>query len=400
MPGPKPSLTPVAQRFLFAVIGAAIFLTINFFLAVSRCTTNEFMINCGGSVGRDTALVIFMTAIVGLVAFLGARGRGFAEGFFGSLVALGILTTGSCTPSWIDPYWSVRRTIRPYQDRWEQDRRNTDMRRAWIDALNARPMDVRRAVTIAGGVVSCAVRPDGSIIQTEAEIAEFCQALRNRRTTIDPASPLRYLIPPANEPDVHGGLSVPEENGDSGWRIKYTATPEAFAVDAEPDELLAHRWPRVRIDSAGRVEARLAENATPVAISPVDDLRAMAVCLEGIPAEEERRRAKGGGVWYGWFLTSLTRQLCPGLSPRLQALVPNDENTTRLTVLVPASNGTPPVAVFYKVQFVRRATAAFEFDLVADAMAAGLPHFLATIEGQVHTTMDRRSATRTDSIVP
>ena len=399
MAAPKPSLTPSALRFIFAVIGAVVFLTVNFFMFVSRCTTNEFMVNCGGSIGRDTVVVIVMAAAVGLIAFLGARGRGFAEGFFGCLLALGIFTAGGCTPSWVDPYWSVRRIVHPYKDRWERDRRHADMQRGWIDAMNAKPMDIRRGVAITGGVVSCAFQSNGSIAQNESEIADFCQALRNVRKAVDPGPPSRYLIPrPSSVPD--SGFSVPEGSGDDGWRLTYTATPTAFAVDAEPDEQLAHRWPRVHIDSSGRAEVRLSAEAPPAAIAPMDDLRTMAVCLREIPAEEERRRARRGGLSYGWFLTSMTKLLCPSLQPRLQALVPNDENATRLAALVPApESAAPTVAVYYKVTFVRRQTAAFEFDLVADAMAAGLPHYLATVEGQIHTTMERRSATKDDPVI-
>ena len=91
-----------------------VFLVLNLGLLLERCHSTEFMINCSGDTGSHTAIVLVTVGLIGAASFT-SIGRYFATGFFATLLALAVATTGGCTPSWADPYQTgMNRWIRPH----------------------------------------------------------------------------------------------------------------------------------------------------------------------------------------------------------------------------------------------------------------------------------------------
>jgi hypothetical protein len=168
-----------------------------------------------------------------------------------------------------------------------------------------------------------------------------------------------------------------------------------------PASVLRHTFPRMHASSDGRVDVTMTEGAAPLTVTPAEDLRQLVECLKGLPAEEERvRLSRRGGLSYGWFLTSRARRLCPGLAGRLKAPVPNDENTTLVALVAPMPAG-PVTLATYAVRFEIRqpANQPFAFDLHARATVEGLPRYLATFEGSLHTTIAWRDVLTSDPLV-
>jgi len=393
----------VIWRLLALAGGAGVFLVLNLFLLFDRCSTNEFMVNCGGGSGRHTAPVLFVLGMVGAASLITSIGRNFAIGFVATLLGLAVVTTGACTPSWTDPYYSgMRRWVRPHLDARATRRKIAERRRDWIAAMNARPMDLARGVELAGEVAGCASREAAKgAAPTESALRERCDAMRDVSVAGESSPWVRYTIPVARGEDAMG-QPIDQVLGDPGWRVRYEPVPPSgYVVRVEPDELLDEEWPRVAAYASGRFEVQPSADVAPQTVSPVADLRAMVACLKAIPAEEDRRRAKHGGLSYGWFLTSMARRVCPALASRLRAPIPNDENTTLLSMQVSVAGGAQVEVAAYAVQFEIRqpANAPFAFDLLARSVPAGLPRYLATFEGAVHSTTDARAATATDPVV-
>ena len=391
-------------RLLAFVAGAVVFLVLNLFLLFDRCRSNEFMLTCSGGSGEHTAPVLFVLAMVVAASLITSIGRSFAVGFIAALLGLAVVSTGACTPSWTDPYHTgMRRWVRPHLDARATRRRIAERRRDWIAAMNARPMDIARGVELAGAVAGCASREAAKgAAPTESALRERCHDMKDVSVAGESSPWVRYGIPVARGEDAMG-QPIDQVRGDPGWRVRYEPVPPSgYVVRVEPDELLDEEWPRVAAYASGRFEVQPSADAAPQTVSPAADLRAMVECLKAIPAEEDRRRAEHGGLSYGWFLTSMARRVCPGLASRLRAPIPNDENTTLVSMQLSVSAGGAQVEVaVYSVQFVIRqpANAPFAFDLLARSVPAGLPRYLATFEGAVHSTTEGRAATTADPLV-
>ena len=376
-PRPEPGVH-LAWRLLALAAGAGVFLVLNLYLLFESCRSNEFMVTCSGGSGEYTALVLFVLGLVGAASLITSIGRNFAVGFVGALLCLSVVSAGACTSVWSDPYQSgMRRWVRPYLNERSIRRRTAEQRRQWVAAMNARPMDVARGVALAGA------------------------AIADQGRTVDSERGARHEIPIARgEDDL--GQPIDEVRGDPGWRVTYERGPSSgYLVRVGPDELLDHKWPRIVADASGRFEVQASPDAQPLPITPVSDLREMVDCLKGIPAEAERMRVKRGGLSYGWFLTSMSRKLCPGVAPRLKAPIPNAEDTSLLSIQLPLTGDGARVDVTtYRIQMVIRepSNEPFAFDLLATG-AAGFPRYLATFEGAVHTTTEARAATRHDPVV-
>lgn len=390
------------KQILLVVAGVCAFLVVNAVLFLGRCSSTEFMINCSGGRGTNTWHVLGIGGFVIVAAFATKAGRAFAKGFFGALIVLGVSTMGACTTPWADPVFEVRRAIRPYQERWAKERKQSAIRRDWIAAMNSRSMDLARGIELAGAVVNCVqvhLTAKGRVTPTIEELGPGCRYLADFGASMDPGWPLRYEIPVERGLDQFGQTQE-AVRGDAGWRVNYSATASGYSVDAAPEGLLNHRWPRIHADEKMQWEVRLAENAPPLSLTPVADLKTMAACLKGIPAEEERRRVQR--VLGSWHLTPMAKRLCSGLAPRLRPQIQSDENASLLSIHLPAGpNGGSIPALTYLVEFVIRqpANSPFAFDIHAKAETAGFPRYLATFEGTVHQTTDNRPATAQDPVV-
>jgi len=395
---------PEDRRRPFLIAGGVLtFLCVNLVLFLDRCSMHQLTFDCSGSGGMHTVAVVVIGSLLFAGAWVHRNGRAFAKGFAYALVALGVLSLGSCTPSWVDPYYTVRWKVEPFRLRWVQSRREAAMRRDWIATLNGRPMDVARGVELAGDVVSCAqasLRETGRVSTNEDALASRCGHLAVVRFRVNPGAPRRYEIPVAPGGRDMFGEPVDQVRGDAGWRFTYVTSTAGFAVDVRPDRQLAHAWPRIRGDGAREIQVQMSETTAAVDVSPAGDLRIMTECLKGIPAEVERLRVARHGLDYGWSLISMTTRLCPGPAARV---VPSDSNATLLSVTVPSgSDPAPPViAAAYLVRYVWRSPTGtpFAFDLRADAKSAGLPHYWASFEGAVHWTAEARPATSGDPLV-
>jgi len=403
--GPSPDRRPDALRHALDVAaGAAVFLVINAVLYVAQCENSDVFVRCRGEAGANTWTVLVIGGLVIAAAFADRGGRRFATGFFGALATLMVLTVGACTPSWVDPIYTVQGTLEPYRLRWVRSRELAATRRAWIAALNGRAMDVARGVGLAGAVVHCAQtyrQTEGRAAASEDDLAARCEFLRNFRASADADPPVRYVVPIPRGTDAFGEPTA-EIRGDAGWRVTYTVAGLGFAVDVSPDEQLVHRWPRVHADGATAFGVQPSAASPLLPVTPVADLQTLSSCLKGIPEEEDRMRAQHGGLMYGWHLTSMAGRLCPSLSSRLAPLLPSDSNATMLSVLLPVGpDGASMDVARYTVRIVLRDPrgARFGFDLAAGATAAGLPRYMATFEGVVHRTMEPRAATTDDPIV-
>ena len=407
----SPASKPLSPWWRFACIAAGVFafLLINVLLFLDGCTGTEFMFNCTPRPRQHAFPVLVMILLLAVAAAVSRRGRAFAIGFATTLLAVSVLSLGGCTRAWTAPLvavkWEVQRRVRPYQEERARKEKEAAQLRAWLAALNARPLDVARGVELASAVAHCARRyaldHEGRFAVMESDLLPRCEVFRFTRVGSDVQWYERYVIPvPAGQLDQFG-MTVEPVRGDAGWRASYEVLPGGFAVRVVPDEQLSHDWPRVLVDAAGTAEVQAAENAPPLSISPVADLRTMVECLKGIPAAVERRKAETGGISYGWFLTSMARKVCPGLSPRLNPLMPNDENATRLDVLLPVGPGGVAVPVAsYDVRFEIRqpANKPFAYDIIATPRAWGLRRYLATFEGAIHYTTETRPPTTADPL--
>ena len=400
---PKPPLASVV-RAMFTAFGAMAFLVINAGLFLGRCTSTEFMFNCRGSNGEHTVAVIVIAASVLAGGFFARRARAFAQGFFAALLALAVVTTGACTPSWFDPYTAVRRQVVPLQRRAVRALEDDKQRREWVEALTERKMDVSRGIELAGSVANC-VRmrhaAQGRLPSDDAELARECRAFADFGDAFDPGPPRRYVIPVPRGTLDEFGQTAQEVHGDAGWRAFYKVTPAGFTIRAVPEGQLRHAWPHVTTDEHGRMWVTPYQRDA-VEVSPVADLAVMASCLKGIPAAVAARTAQTGGVSYGWALTSMTRKICPSLAARLTAPYPNDSNVTWLAVSVPEDPaGTLARAASFAVQFEQQppADGPLAFVLHVQATTAGLPRYLVTPEGAIHWTSELRSATAHDPVI-
>ena len=391
------------ERYLAVAAGGAVFLALNTFLFLSRCTSTEFMINCGGGQGRHTAAVIVLIVLVILAAIFTDAGRRFAKGFIGALVILGVVTMGSCTPSWLDPYYVVKTRTAPVRAQWKTNREEAARREEWIAAMNARDLDVSRGVDLASAVLVCArsfARTKDRPAATESELLERCTEFRDYAASVEPLPRRAYIIP-VDRPDDARGEMFPEIRGDAGWRATYRLTATGYEVDVAPEARLKHNWPRIHGDDDSGIEITLSESSAPIPVSPVADLQTMVRCLREIPAEEERRHAQR--VLGGWVLTNMTKRLCPELASRVQFSTPNDKETTSLSVVIPAGpKGGPAVAAVYTVKIELRQAAPdnFAFDLTASPkLTWGLRRYLARSDGSIHWTVEGKAATPDDPVV-
>ena len=142
-------------RILAIVGGAVVFLVVNFVLVLDRCRLNELMVECSGE-PRHTVFVLVVAGALLVAAVLTKIGRAFAIGFGGALILLAVVSMGSCTPSWSDPYTSYRRSTYPSRAaRADRDRTEQTVR-GWTSAIDARPMEVSEGIALAGEVVLCA----------------------------------------------------------------------------------------------------------------------------------------------------------------------------------------------------------------------------------------------------
>ncbi len=389
-PARPPSLVAQLAVVLVPLAGVVAFLVMNVALVTGRCSTNEFMVNCAGNEGESTTIVLLAAGGIVLAALTTRAGRLFAAGFFGALIALTVVTSGACTFVWADPYSSAMRQARPYLNRREAEKKSAETRRAWIAAMDARRMDIARGVETAGAVAACARRyaggHDGRAAASESELAATCDELRTERTAADPKPPGRYVIPVSRGEDPRG-QQIAEVRGDAGWRVDYTASaPADFTVSVRPDEQLAHDWPRVTITSSGALEIQVSQIAAARPISPVPDLVTLVECLKSSAADVERHATRY--MYAGWYLTSLSRKVCPSLSPRLRAPQPNNSNATLLSLQIPAGGPAAVTVVDYQITFAIRQPPndGAAFDLLADPTISGLPRYKATFEGEVITS--------------
>ena len=388
--GQKRTLTPI-WHIAAATSGVAVFLVVNLLLLIDRCPSSGSGFGWNCSSGAPHYLdVLFIAGGLGLMSVLSRRARTFAIGFAGGLLAMAVITTGACTPSWADPVKAARMKMERRLEARAREREKVDTRTRWIAAMNQQTLDVPRGVYLAGNVLSCAqgfAASHGGVAPShEGQFSEHCANLREYSASYDLDPPRRYKVPTNGE---RRAMQHPIERveGDPGWRVQYEVAGDGrMVVRVAPDSQLAHKGPVIHADSSGMLELQLTDSGPRFAVSPVEDLRTMVECLKGVPEEVERRKEQRGGVSYGWYLTSMTARLCPRLEPRLRALVPNDENSTLLTLLAPVGSGGAAIPVAaYKVDFIIRqpANEPFAFDLSASATTWGLPHYRATFEGAV-----------------
>ena len=361
----KPSWLGLKELLLIGG-GIVAFLIVNVSLFLARCSTNEFMVSCDVGHGRDWLFVASIVAFLGFAAFVNRLARMFAMGFAGAFAALTVVSAGACTTPWADPYVVAKRRFDEQPWRAAQLRRAAN-NRTWVDTMSNRAMDLARGVEMASSIAACTQTP-----------IEGCAS----------------------------GFVVDKSRDDAGWRWSYKRVSGGLTVEVKPDDALPHRWPRVTASSDGVVSVMLTSGAVPFVVSPVDDLKQLAMCLRRIPQVAPLMPDGKRIMPQGWSLTYMSIHLCGVLSPKLTAPEPsrlNDERATLLAVMMPpgtAAESAVPLAT-YRVEFVphQPATDSFAFDLTATPMIRGLPRYLVTLEGVVHRTMQPRDATVGDTVV-
>jgi hypothetical protein len=405
-PPPASPKSPSRWSLAWAAAGVGVFILVNIALLFDRCTTNEFMVDCHGGSGRHTVLVLVIAGIVVGLGATGRAGRSFAVAFFAALMGLSILTAGGCTVAWRDPVVAIRRATLPDQRRRQNARRAVAMRQSWIDAMNGRAPDVRRGVELAASVARCArdyaSAHGGQVAADETHLLATCKSLTVTSASTDSGPPDRYAVPVPLGKGPSGEQTY-EHNGDAGWRWRYRADSlGGFLIDVAPDAQLEQQWPRISVDAQARIGILPAGGASAMPVSPVADLRAMSACLARLPTQSGRGHAN-----YQWHLTSVMRELCPELSPRLASAQPSDSNVALLSVqLLLGAEGAATTVAIYRVEFVQLEPhdGRFRFHLRADGTTGrphylatpGMLHYLATSEGAVHVTTDPRAATVND----
>jgi hypothetical protein len=377
-----------ARRVLTALAGAIVFVVLNFLLILDRCRATEFMVDCSGSPGSHTPLVAVIVVLLIGLALVNRTARAFAEGFFGMLVLMAVVTTGWCTPSWKDPYYSYRQAgAAKRMARAQEDRRAAKLA-AWFDRLNSRPMEVERGIELAGDAYFCAQRfardHAGQFPAAEHEMRP-CDAFERWSTTAQPAEGIRYSLPDDPPRPQLRGLPTTPRQGDPGWRVQYELDPAVrFVVTVLPDAQLKHRWPRIFINADGLLQVQPHESGPRFDVSPVDDLRQMVECLKGLPAEDERRRGRGLGGYTQRFTTQVQR-LCPTLASRVKNVAPAEDYKTFLSIELPIGpNGTNEFVAGWTVEYVqRRPNEPYDFDLIAYPALTPILIYTASMEGDI-----------------
>ena len=358
------------RHILLIAAGSVVFLVVNVYLYLGRCTTTEFMIDCNSGDGSDWVFVVGTVGILALGAVVSRLGRMFAMGFAGMFLCLTVVTAGACVTPWLDPYYVAKRRYDQTPARAAKLRTERD-HRAWVEAQSKRAMDLERGVEMAGAISAC--------VKSRADT--------NRRV-------------PAKKSEVS---KVCDRQDDGGWRWTYTPDAGGFDVEVLPDESLPHKYPRVIASSDGRINVMLAPDKPPFLVLPVDDLRQLAGCLRRVPTMFKSRPGEPAPPPSDWDLTRMSNHLCGALGPKLRAATPNDARSTLLAVMMPAGTAGESAArlATYRVKFNIRQPAndPFAFDLTATPLAGGLPRYLVTFEGTVHRTMDIRDATVSDPVV-
>lgn len=354
------------------------------------------MVNCSGRPGQHTPFVLIVALILVGVAVVSRAGRSFASGFAGGLVLMAVLTAGSCTPSWSDPYGTYRARTAPARLAKQRAARDEATLNAWTSRVNARPMDVPRGVAVAGEISRCvhrvAEKNGGRFPVSDAEIRP-CDAWDRWGVSSGQTGTARYRLPDDPPREQLLGLPTTPRDGDPGWRAQYELTPDThFLLTVAPDEQLTHRWPRIYMNGLGRIDVQRDENAPRLEISPVDDLRLMAQCLNGMQKDDERREARGlaGSLRF----TPAVQRLCPPLATRVKHLVPIEDDRTFLSMFLPVGpGGAREFVAGWVVQFVqRRDNDRYHWDLVALPWPGGLLSYTVAMEGEIRSTRDPSQA--------
>jgi len=385
---------------LLVCAGAIAFLVVNTLMYLSQCTSTEFVLNCSDGNGTFAGTVVAVFAVLGIGAVISRYFRSFASGFAGMLVAMTVVSLGSCTATWGDPYFAWRKATKPARDRAAREKKDADAVRLWVSVMSGRPMNVSRGIGLVGNVATCAqsfARASGHLATDAAELSAKCPELKEYGAHLDPGLPRRYVIPEgAGSPVL--GEPTRETDGDAGWRVTYSTAAQGFSVDAAPDAQLSQPWPRIHSDGVTRFDVQMTQNAAPLSMQLGAELGTMIECLKGIPAKEERRRAARG--LGSWNLTPMARALCPSLAPRIKRMLQAEDFATLLDIERPVGPGGSRARIgTYRIEYVPRNPSGtpFEFDLKADPVAiVGLPRYLATFEGQIYWTMEQRAATVND----
>ena len=403
-PEEKKSLAP----FYWGTLG---FLAVNALLTYPKCGLDRRTgWHCDPSVNSSVAVAVLAVAI-GLVVLAGRGGAGrrFAWGFILTLVAVATLTWGEFTFAWAEPVRAFASSSRPYRNSVSEWKVKRGRRKVWVGLMNGRQPVPLLATDLAAQVYQCATgRVEGplspEIPRSEGEISTHCSDLWPNSASADTVKyPDRYRVPEFR--------SAPEEPSDStrtpwdeGWRWTFSTTrsaagarlPPQFDVTIAPDEYLAYGWPRVNMDERGLMRIVTGAGATPLTVSPVPDLLLMHECLQGIPAEHERRTRGRLFAPPTWSFPGMVQVLCPRLAARV-GLVDLDSEDAMLTVELPVGpRGSPAKVARYHVSIgVDETLPSFGFSLIATSINE-TRHFLVTPDGAVHVTSEPRLATTDD----
>ena len=373
--------------------GLAAFVVVNVLLHLNRCFlgAGSSGSSCYEDQGQATGWVLLVVAGLAVGAIAGPVSRSFTKGFLAGLVGLTILTAGSCTFVWLDPLHTAWDASAPARRRFTRERAGRTARQEWIVAMNARSPDVERGVSLASRVAACAFRAgraaatplsDQVILRSCPELAA---SYHGADTTPPPA---RSVVPQQRYEDSLGDVHH-EVSGDPGWRWRLVPREGSVGslVLVAPDTGLAYQWPRITANADIAVEVLPREGAR-ITIEPVAELRRLAECLQGVPAEEARRHAFSR---YTWHLSTMARRLCPELADRI-ADVPDHDDQLLLSLRRPLAPGEAPVALAtYRVTMTehRAPGSPYRFSLLAVA-TAGLRSYAAREDGVVRDTLLRR----------
>jgi len=352
---------------LASILGVVAFIIVNVAVHLDRCSLGNG-ISCNQDQGQATGWVLLIAAVLAIASAWSPLGRGFAKGFVAGFIGLTVLTAGTCTFAWRDPVYSLEQATAPARRGIKRAWVRRQARRAWITAMNTRPPDIERGVALAAEVARCAFwnASPGPGPRSEQEVLRSCNRLETTYMGFDTVSPpIRYVVPQPGSPDT--ALFVRDAvSGDPGWRWSLVLPAGGVGAMAlvEPDSGLANHWPRITASSDDNIAVVPREGAEPTPVEPVAELRTLAQCLKGIPAELDSRP---GYAWGTWHLFSMVGRLCPGLADRVSDM-PIHYRDMLLSLRRPLASGEAPVAIgTYRVSFenfVEPGTS-YRFSLVA-----------------------------------
>ena len=387
------------------------FLYINYLLHLPKCLRSWTI---GWSCQAETAdwsiaLVLALAVLLTLAAHRGDEARSFVRGVLATLVLLTVVTLGKWTFVWGEPVLAVWEMTEPFRRKVGHVRANSDARSAWVEGMSQREAALRPAVGLAAEIYRCAIGhrtmdDDPRIPRTEEEIGARCGSLWINRAALDTVSAVyRYSMPRA------AGVEDPlqprsDQYWDEGWRWSYESTepaagttpPGSFTVTVAPDQALPNDWPRVTADERGLIRIARSAGTPPLTLSPVPDLQRLHECLQGIPAEDERRHRNLTNR-YAWELSGMASALCPELQSRITRDPTTPYGMVYAIELPVGPDGSLRRLTEYRIQIdVDESLPSFGFSLIATR--GFTRNYLMTPTGTVHVTTESRPATTSDPV--